>query len=99
MTGVMSDLAPLQAVGQPWILYDASMGFPGRKSIVRVAYKSFFSGPDQITKEDIQNRCGSRIKEAFQNLLHARYISKGLLDYSSKHSLAPFAYKRHVSHD
>ena len=42
-----------QAVGQPWILYDASMGFPGRKSIVRVAYKSFFSGPDQITKEDI----------------------------------------------
>ena len=56
---------PYQTTGQPWILYDASMGFPGRKSIVRVAYKSFFSGPDQITKEDIQNRCGSRIKEAF----------------------------------
>ena len=73
--------------------------FPVENQLFEWHTKVFFSGPDQITKEDIQNRCGSRIKEAFQNLLHARYISKGLLDYSSKHSLAPFAYKRHVSHD
>ena len=61
---------------------------------------SFFGGHKNITKEDIHNLYGFHILwEAFQNLLHARYISKGLLDYSSKHSLAPLAYRRQVSHD